>query len=357
MKWIALHNKEFDKVKCSNFNKYNIATTWQGKPIAGTWFSLATVQPNNGICQWNDYLAGPSSEISSRLLASVVNEKNTTFCTELELKPTTKIISLSQIEEAFDAVLGKSQILRQASFRGYTDIVLSIDTEKDFKLIEKYFPKWRDKNETDYSEFWSYVTQNFEGCQFTQNFFNTKEADSAFLKSSLCVPSFVVFNNRAFEFNCSENFLHFNNTQIDEHSEDGISEFIKKYTKDTDFTAPTHLKNLIIIKKIIQINRLINPNYFKDNRFANQSKPTLQDMETADIFLKEHYNIDIMKDDTIGYVSIKERKIYGKDFEELSLIKETEFIESGLKDNKESKLGFIKGIIKNKLFQVDEVIK
>jgi hypothetical protein len=210
MKQINLSNKKLNIDNISDFNKENIQSKC-GKPLCGLWFSRAIKTTNSHIVsEWHNHVEFSWSTRSVK--QKYLTNKGTTYVTSLALKESTKLVTVKQIEQLFIDKSNKAQIIKELNLKNINNLVLKIDDQKDLDIITKSYPEWDSMNKNYHSKFWQYVTQNFVGCEFSKNLFNTIHRLDSDLIYILDVPSFVVFNLKQWSKNL--HLIHLTNKMI-----------------------------------------------------------------------------------------------------------------------------------------------
>ena len=221
MKQINLSNKKIDLNKISAFDKTNI-TSRAGKPFCGLWFSPAIKDESSHLkSEWHNHIE--FSWNKDKINKEYLTENNTTYITKLSLKENTQTLTVSELDYLFGENASKNEIINELQLQNIENLVLKIDSQKDLDLITMNNPGWDDVPRKQHSKLWQYIAENFVGCEFSENLFKTVNRLDSNLVFILDVPSFVVFNNKGFNFETTEQKLIFNTFNIENNLEDELT--------------------------------------------------------------------------------------------------------------------------------------
>ena len=208
MKQINLSNKNINLNKISDFDKTNIVSR-AGKPSCGLWFSPATNDGKSHIkSEWHNHVEFSWSQ--DKISKEYLTKSGTTYVTELSLKENTKTLSVRELDYLFTVKASKSQIINKLELEGVDALVLKIDNQKHLDIITMSNSNWDDVQRKHQSKLWQYITENFAGCEFSENLFKTVSRLDSDLVFILDTPSFVVFDGKSFNFETTEQKLVFN---------------------------------------------------------------------------------------------------------------------------------------------------
>lgn len=208
MEFVNLSNKAFDTANIMITSNGNINSK-SGKPMCGTWFSRAIKDERfYEVCEWHDYIEYNMLNPKTVQDLYLTNNK-TTFVTTLTLKPTTKNLAVSQIEECFNKKMNTQEIINHLQLKNVTELLLTISSKKDYEIICNNYPNWDDMPRVENSEVWQYISSNFVGCNFDKNLFKELDRAENNLVYILDIPSFVAFSAKGFDFASQEKQLRF----------------------------------------------------------------------------------------------------------------------------------------------------
>lgn len=221
MKQVNLSNKKIDLNKISAFDKTNIISR-AGKPFCGLWFSPAIGDANSHLkSEWHNHVE--FSWNKDKIAKEYLTKNDTTYVTELSLKENTKTLTVSEIGFLFSKNASKDEIINKLKLQDVDNLVLKIDSQKDLDLITINYPNWDDIQRKQHSKLWQYITENFVGCEFSENLFKTVNRLDSDLVLILDTPSFAVFDNKGFNFKTTEEKLIFNTFEIDNNSNEELT--------------------------------------------------------------------------------------------------------------------------------------
>jgi|LGOV01.1.fsa_nt_gb hypothetical protein len=319
--WSNISNKKFNKEDLE-FDKENIKVRF-GKPSLGLWCSEKTNPADYGYeTEWHDFSKYIYMD-PKNILKHYVTEKNTTFVIDVIPKETTKTITVTELKDCFDNKMSKTEIIRALNLKNTENLVLSINSKADHDKIDEVFSTFTGYRKLD-NGFWRYVADNFVGCAIERNFFEETDRIND-LHGIVEIPSFIAFTDKGFDFKETEKILFFENINMwdDTHP---YNEFINKIiikeelmNLTGEFEVPKHLTNIITQKNMTDVYKLMRKNdlvkqYDDDiDMFYDEGK-----IEVVHRFLKENYNVNMLSEDTLGYVDIENNLIYDENFEVLT---------------------------------------